>query len=114
MRLVIAQCTVDYIGRLTAHLPSARDLRLHVFLTRPVAGSTRASFDVGMQTLRETGGTGLVMSGDRAEGQILPRVYAEQMVPGRGRLVRRGMRPSVVHLAYTPAVDERGGGERAS
>ncbi|MBV8785526.1 MAG: DUF91 domain-containing protein, partial [Mycobacterium sp.] len=24
MRLVIAQCTVDYVGRLTAHLPSAR------------------------------------------------------------------------------------------
>ena len=24
MRLVIAQCTVDYLGRLTAHLPSAR------------------------------------------------------------------------------------------
>lgn len=28
MRLVIAQCTVDYIGRLTAHLPSARRLLL--------------------------------------------------------------------------------------
>ena len=27
-RLVIAQCTVDYIGRLTAHLPSARRLLL--------------------------------------------------------------------------------------
>ena len=28
MRLVIARCTVDYIGRLTAHLPSARRLLL--------------------------------------------------------------------------------------
>lgn len=28
MRLVIAQCNVDYIGRLTAHLPSARRLLL--------------------------------------------------------------------------------------
>lgn len=28
MRLVIAQCTVDYVGRLTAHLPSARRLLL--------------------------------------------------------------------------------------
>ena len=28
VRLVIAQCTVDYIGRLTAHLPSARRLLL--------------------------------------------------------------------------------------
>jgi RecB family endonuclease NucS len=28
VRLVIAQCTVDYLGRLTAHLPSARRLVL--------------------------------------------------------------------------------------
>lgn len=28
MRLVIAQCTVDYVGRLTAHLPSAKRLLL--------------------------------------------------------------------------------------
>ncbi|HTM86061.1 MAG TPA: endonuclease NucS [Mycobacterium sp.] len=28
MRLVIASCTVDYLGRLTAHLPSARRLLL--------------------------------------------------------------------------------------
>ena len=28
MRLVIARCSVDYVGRLTAHLPSARRLLL--------------------------------------------------------------------------------------
>ena len=28
MRLVIAQCSVDYVGRLTAHLPSATRLLL--------------------------------------------------------------------------------------
>src|ERR1700721_1696996 len=28
VRLVIARCTVDYVGRLTAHLPSARRLLL--------------------------------------------------------------------------------------
>ena len=28
MRLVIARCTVDYLGRLTAHLPSASRLLL--------------------------------------------------------------------------------------
>src|SRR3954451_2715376 len=28
VRLVIAQCTVDYLGRLTAHLPSAKRLLL--------------------------------------------------------------------------------------
>src|SRR3984957_21040268 len=29
MRLVIAQCSVDYAGRLAAHLPSAKRLLIH-------------------------------------------------------------------------------------
>ncbi|SIT89058.1 type VII secretion protein EccCa [Microbacterium sp. RU33B] len=97
----------DPLGPLIPFLPSARDLRLHVFLTRPVAGSTRASFDLGLQSLRETGGTGIVMSGERSEGQVFPRVYAEQMIPGRGRIVRRGRPPAVVHLAHFPSRDEQ-------
>jgi S-DNA-T family DNA segregation ATPase FtsK/SpoIIIE len=68
-------------------------------LTRPVAGSSRAMYDVAMQTLRDTGGTSLILSGERSEGQILPHVYAEQMVPGRGRFVRRGERPRIVQVA---------------
>jgi S-DNA-T family DNA segregation ATPase FtsK/SpoIIIE len=39
------------------------------------------------------------MSGERAEGQLLPKVYAEPMVAGRGRLVRRGERPTLVQIA---------------
>ncbi len=84
---------------LLPYLPSARDLRLHVLLTRPVSGLQRALFDRTLQALRETGGTTLLMSGDRAEGQILPRVYAEPMVPGRGRLLRRGGSGVVVQIA---------------
>ncbi len=98
----------DPLAPLIPFLPSARDLRLHVFLTRPVAGAARASFDLGLQSLRETGGTGLVLSGERVEGPIFPRLYAEQMIPGRGRIIRRGGAPTLVHLAYTPAHDEEG------
>ena len=92
----------DPLARLIPYLPSARDLRLHVFLTRPVAGVARASFEPGIQSLRDTGGTGLVLSGERSEGQVYPRVYAEQMVPGRARIVRRGRAPGVVQLAHFP------------
>ncbi|KAB1654840.1 type VII secretion protein EccCa [Pseudoclavibacter chungangensis] len=92
----------DPLAPLIPHLPSARDLRLHVFLTRPVAGAARSSFELGIQTVRDTGGIGLVMSGDRSEGQIFPRVWAERMIPGRGRLVRPGRPPAVVHIAEPP------------
>lgn len=84
---------------LLPHLPSARDLKFHVVLTRPVAGSSRAMYSPFVLSAHETGGAALLMSGDRAEGQILPRVYPERMPPGRGRYVRRGERPFVIQVA---------------
>lgn len=98
---IVASGGTDPLRPLLPFLPSARDLRLHVLLTRPVAGVSRAMYDVGLQTLRDTGGSLLLMSGERGEGQIVPGVYAEQMVPGRGRLVRRGQRPQIVQVANT-------------
>jgi DNA segregation ATPase FtsK/SpoIIIE, S-DNA-T family len=96
---ILASGGTEPLKPLLPYLPSARDLRLHVLLTRPVAGASRAMYDVTLQTLRDTGGTSLVLSGERSEGQILPQVYAEQMVPGRGRFVRRGERPRIVQIA---------------
>jgi S-DNA-T family DNA segregation ATPase FtsK/SpoIIIE len=96
---ILASGNTEPLKPLLPYLPSARDLRLHVVLTRPVAGASRAMFDVTLQTLRDTGGTTLVLSGERSEGQIVPQVYAEQMVPGRGRFVRRGERPRIVQIA---------------
>jgi len=101
---ILASGGTEPLKPLLPYLPSARDIRLHVLLTRPVAGSSRAMYDVAMQTLRDTGGSSLILSGERSEGQILPHVYAEQMVPGRGRFVRRGERPRIVQVANFCAV----------
>jgi S-DNA-T family DNA segregation ATPase FtsK/SpoIIIE len=101
---ILASGGTEPLKPLLPYLPSARDLRLHLLLTRPVAGSSRAMYDVAMQTLRDTGGSSLILSGERSEGQILPQVYAEQMVPGRGRFVRRGERPRIVQVANFEAV----------
>lgn len=84
---------------LMPYLASARDLRLNVVVTRPVAGASRAMFDTALQALRDTGGTTLVMSGDRGEGQLLPKLYAEPMIAGRGRIARRGLRPALIQVA---------------
>jgi S-DNA-T family DNA segregation ATPase FtsK/SpoIIIE len=87
-------------------LPNARDARLHVLIARPVAGASRAMFDVALQAIRDTGGSAFIMSGERSEGQLLPGVYAEQMVPGRGRFVRRGERPRLVQVANFSEKDD--------
>jgi len=96
---ILASGGTEPLRPLLPYLPSARDLRLNVLLTRPVAGASRAMYDVVLQTLRDTGGSTVILSGERSEGQLLPKVYAEQFTPGRGRFVRRGERPRLVQIA---------------
>jgi S-DNA-T family DNA segregation ATPase FtsK/SpoIIIE len=103
---ILAAGGTEPLRPILPYLASARDLRLNVVVSRPVAGASRAMFDVALQSLRDTGGTALIMSGDRSEGQLLPKLYAEPMIAGRGRLARRGERSSLVQVANftaTPA-----------
>ncbi|MDN5724536.1 MAG: type VII secretion protein EccCa [Propionibacteriales bacterium] len=100
---ILDASTIDPLEPLLPFLASARDLRLHVVISRPVAGIDRAMFGHGLSTLRDTGGSVFLMSGERSEGQVVPGVYAEPMVPGRGRLLRRGGKPHVVQVAETGA-----------
>ncbi|MDM8084211.1 type VII secretion protein EccCa [Cellulomonas cellasea] len=100
---VIAAAGPDPLEPLLAHLPAARDLKLHLIVTRPVAGAGRALYQQSLQTLRDTGGSTLILSGERAEGPLVGRVHAERFPPGRGRFVRRGTTPFVVQVAATPA-----------
>lgn len=93
----------EVLEPLAEHLPGARDLRLHIVLTRPVAGASRAMYSAVLQGLRDTGGSMFLMSGDRSEGQILPRITAQLLPPGRGLWVRRAERPYVVQTAMEPA-----------
>lgn len=96
---ILAAGGTEPLRPLLPYLASARDLRLNVAVARPVAGASRAMFDVALQSVRDTGGTALVMSGDRSEGALLPKLYAEPMIAGRGRIARRGERPALVQIA---------------
>jgi S-DNA-T family DNA segregation ATPase FtsK/SpoIIIE len=102
---IVASAGTDPLKPLMPYLPSARDLGLHVVLTRPVAGAARAMYDTVLQSLRDSGAAGFVMRGERSEGQIYPKVYAEQFPAGRGRLVRRGAAPRIVQVAHFPSAE---------
>ncbi|MCL2490099.1 MAG: type VII secretion protein EccCa [Propionibacteriaceae bacterium] len=96
---IIAAGGTQPLQPLIAYLPSARDLHLSVIMTRPVTGAARGLFDPAIQAIRDTGGSGLIMNGERSEGAIFPKVYPEQFPPGRGKFVRRGTRPRIVQVA---------------
>ncbi|MCL2455462.1 MAG: type VII secretion protein EccCa [Micrococcales bacterium] len=92
----------DPLQPLLPHLPGARDLDLHLVIARPVAGAARALYSPVLQTVRDTGAALLLLSGDRSEGPIIGRTYAEQQPPGRGRYIRRGTPPFIIQTANTP------------
>ena len=86
------------------YVPSARDIGLHFVVARRVAGASRALYDPFLQALRESGTSGLVMAGDRGEGQLFPGVYAGAQPAGRGWWVRRGEPVRLVQTAAAEAV----------
>lgn len=83
-------------------LPQARDLGFHIILCRRSGGAARALYEAVPQRLKEVGATGLLLSGDRQEGQLFPGTYMSPQPPGRGTLIRRGRRPQLIQLAHLP------------
>jgi DNA segregation ATPase FtsK/SpoIIIE, S-DNA-T family len=82
------------------YLPQARDLGLHLVLLRRSGGANRAIHEPLIQRLRELGATGLLLSGDRQEGQLWPGAYLSIQPPGRGQLIRRGRKATRLQLAH--------------
>jgi S-DNA-T family DNA segregation ATPase FtsK/SpoIIIE len=88
---------------LLEYLAQARDIGLHLVLTRRTGGAGRAMYEPVLQRLRELSSPGMVLSGDRDEGALLGTVRPERLPPGRGWLVTRKEGTRLVQLGYLPA-----------
>ncbi|MFX4291082.1 type VII secretion protein EccCa [Streptomyces bohaiensis] len=80
-------------------IPSAPDIGLHFVVARRMAGISRGFFEPFLQSLKENGSTTLLMTGDRQEGQVFPKLYPSALPPGRGVLVRRGAPYQLIQTA---------------
>jgi S-DNA-T family DNA segregation ATPase FtsK/SpoIIIE len=87
---------------LTEFLPQARDIGLHVILSRAAGGAARGMFDGMIQRIREMGSPGLLLSGSKDEGAVLGSTKMEPLPPGRGRLVQRRTGATLVQTAHLP------------
>lgn len=87
---------------LLEYLPQARDVGLHLVLTRRSGGASRAMYEPIIQRLRELSSPGLIMSGEREEGALLGNVKPSPMPPGRGWLVTRREGVRLVQVANLP------------
>ncbi len=81
---VLAASGTQPLAALVPHLAGGRDLGLHVLLTRRVAGASRGLYEPFVLGVRESGCAGLILSGDRSEGQLLGTVRASVMPVGGG------------------------------
>jgi type VII secretion protein EccCa/type VII secretion protein EccCb len=99
--LVVAGPT-NPLTPLLEYLPQARDVGLHLVLTRRSGGAGRALFEPVIQRLRELSAPGLVMSGSPDEGALIGNVRPTPMPPGRGRLITRREGVRLVQLADLP------------
>jgi S-DNA-T family DNA segregation ATPase FtsK/SpoIIIE len=84
------------------YLAQARDIGLHLVLTRRTGGASRSLYEPVIQRLRELSTPGLVLSGDREEGALLGTVRPGPLPPGRGWLVTRRGGVRLVQLGYLP------------
>lgn len=98
------------LAPLLPFIAMGHELGLSVVLTRRTAGASRGVFDPVMSAVREAGGTGLLFSGDRAEGQLLGSVRPRALPVGRAQLVRTGAPVTVVQTVHCRESDASGGG----
>ena len=86
------------LARLTPFLPLAAEIGLHAVLTRRVRGASRGMYEPFFTSLRDSGSSSLILSGDRSEGALINGVRARTLPPGRGQLVQAGKPVRVLQL----------------
>ena len=87
---------------LVEFLPQAKDVGLHVVVTRRSGGAGRALFDPLLGRLRELATPGLVMNGSADEGALIENVKPSTQPPGRGTFVDRRRGARRLQLAWLP------------
>jgi S-DNA-T family DNA segregation ATPase FtsK/SpoIIIE len=83
-------------------LPQARDIGLHVVLTRRIGGAGRAMFDPVISRIRELASPGIMMSGSREEGALFGTMKPQPLPPGRGWLFTRRHGARLIQMPWTP------------
>lgn len=93
------------LSRLASFLPLGAQIGLHAVLTRRVRGASRGIYESFFTAMRDSGGTGLLMSGDRGEGVLLGGLRARQLPIGRTQVLRPGRPAETVQLFHNAVAE---------
>lgn len=92
----------NVLAPLLEFLTQARDIGLHMVVTRRSGGASRALFDPVISRILELASPGILMSGSKEEGPLIGSRKAEPLPPGRGWLITRRF-AELVQFAHLPA-----------
>jgi S-DNA-T family DNA segregation ATPase FtsK/SpoIIIE len=81
-------------------LPLATELALSIVVARRVSGSGRAAYNAFYGRFLEFCDSGILLSGDPAEGPVFSGVRPRRQPPGRGELVVRGEMVGEIQSAW--------------
>ncbi|MBG0568100.1 type VII secretion protein EccCa [Actinoplanes aureus] len=99
---LVASVQPNPLTPLLEFLPQARDIGLHVVITRRIGGAARALFDPVIGRIRELASPGIMMSGPREEGPLFGTMKPQPLPPGRAWMITRKHGSRLVQLAWTP------------
>ncbi|MGW6914063.1 type VII secretion protein EccCa [Kitasatospora sp. NPDC054939] len=86
---LVATASGNPLSPLAEFLPFARDIGLRLIVARSAGGAGRSLYEPVMQRMRELGGQGVILSGNKDEGALLGTVKPQPLPPGRGVFVSR-------------------------
>ncbi|RDI64502.1 type VII secretion protein EccCa [Nocardia pseudobrasiliensis] len=99
---MVATGGINPFAVLLEYLPQARDIGLHLIVTRRTGGVSRALYDPILGGMKNMSVDALIMSGPRDEGKLIGDVRPTKLPPGRGILVSRTRGQEMVQIAYLP------------
>ncbi|HKD99234.1 MAG TPA: type VII secretion protein EccCa [Micromonosporaceae bacterium] len=99
---LVAAGATNPLAPLLEFLAQGRDVGLHLVIARRAGGASRALFDPIIARIRELSSPGIMMSGPKEEGPLIPDVKPQPLPPGRGRLFTRREGVRLIQTAWTP------------
>jgi S-DNA-T family DNA segregation ATPase FtsK/SpoIIIE len=101
---MVVQGSNNPLVPLMEFVPQARDIGLHLIVTRRTGGVARALFDPVLGGMKNMSVETLIGSGPRDEGKIIGDVRPTKLPPGRGVLVSRSRGNEMVQIANLPVL----------
>lgn len=102
---LVASSQGNPLSPLVPYLTQATDIGLHLIIARRTGGASRALFDPILQSMQDLGTTGILLSGDPSEGQLIGKVKPKQAVPGRAQVVSRDLGLFEMQIAYVEPME---------